>query len=69
MRNNIEQIGGDVWINGKKVVRCPGVKDGKNIISVVKNDHVYINGYEYFKDGNYWKRTIRAFWECLKAVL
>lgn len=50
MKNNITQIGGEVWINGKSAAHCPGVKKGNRITSVVKDNTIFINGYEYFPE-------------------
>lgn len=68
MRNNITQIGGEVWINGKSAAHCPGVKNSKRITSVVKDDTIFINGYEYFPKEDCWKRTWKAFWTNLTAI-
>ena len=61
MKNNILQMAGYVWINGERVARCPGVNKSKRTISVIKDNNIYINGYEYFSKGDYWKCTWKAF--------
>lgn len=54
----IIQVGGKVIVDGATLPPCPS--KSKQINSVVVNDRIYMNGYEFVNDK--WKRTIRALW-------
>lgn len=57
--NSCYVVGNKVWIDGTLLPPVPS----KGLRSVVVNNKVYIDGYE-FVNGR-WKRTLKALWHML----